>query len=512
VDLTLDFFEARIESTTIGTEYASDLVGSATQGGALSVSLAVPPTGAKAWRGQAIIPNPRLWSPVAPSLYIARAMLRDGGPGGTVLDELHTQFGIRTLGTQEAMFLLNGRVAFLPGIARHEDHPVYGRSLPKNVILEDLRKLQSLNVRFLRTAHYPNHPFTYLLADRLGLAVMEEIPVWWFDEALPWLIQNSIRKIHLQMWREMIHRDYNRPSVFLWSTCNECRDVDNRKNWIVMARADLRDRYDDGRLVTQSAAADRPGAHDPSQEACDVAGWTMYFGTFHGSGYTFDYYNGTKNFLVDANWYWPEKPIINTEFGMWSAEGGVLESTQRKAFDSTFAALSWRALVRGDGRINYGGYLMATTWWTAFDWYTSGLPGGFQSMGVYHMDRSTPKQVTAVLQSAYEPYYRNGIVHTDVDDNEAGEIPPAFALDQNFPNPFNPSTTIRYAVPREAHIRLTVYDVLGRRMAVLADENKEPGIYEATFPGAGGHASSGVYFCRLETGGFSAVRKMLLMR
>jgi beta-glucuronidase len=154
---------------------------------------------------------------------------------GQIIDEYCTQFGIRTIRTDVDKVLLNNQPVFFTGVARHEDHPVFGRSIPIDTIYEDMLKVKGVNANMLRTAHYPNHLYTYLLADRLGITVIEEIPVWWFDESFPWVIQNSIRHIHEQMFREMVFKDYNRPSIILWSTCNECLDVDNRKVTTVKA-------------------------------------------------------------------------------------------------------------------------------------------------------------------------------------------------------------------------------------------------------------------------------------
>jgi hypothetical protein len=66
---------------------------------------------------------------------------------------------------------------------------------------------------------------------------------------------------------------------------------------------------------------------------------------------------------------------------------------------------------------------------------------------------------------------------------------------QNFPNPFNPSTTIRYELPKSSVVTLSVYDVLGREVSVLVNERKEAGTHEVTFDAHG--SSSGVYFCRM---------------
>ena len=92
------------------------------------------------------------------------------------------------------------------------------------------------------------------------------------------------------------------------------------------------------------------------------------------------------------------------------------------------------------------------------------------------------------------------------------EMPGSLSLEQNFPNPFNPSTRIRYRIPDGGAriVRLAVYDVAGREVAVLASGEKMAGEYVATWD-AGGNAS-GVYFCRLLADGRMAARKMLLVR
>lgn len=89
-----------------------------------------------------------------------------------------TQFGVRTLDTRGPQWFLNGGPYFMAGIARHEESPDSGRTATWEKILVDLQMIQALNANFVRTAHYPNHPYTYLLTDRLGLLAAEELPVW----------------------------------------------------------------------------------------------------------------------------------------------------------------------------------------------------------------------------------------------------------------------------------------------------------------------------------------------
>jgi hypothetical protein len=88
--------------------------------------------------------------------------------------------------------------------------------------------------------------------------------------------------------------------------------------------------------------------------------------------------------------------------------------------------------------------------------------------------------------------------------------PAAFSLHQNYPNPFNPSTLIAYDLPRDAQVKLTVYDVLGREVSVLVNEIEAAGAHSVRFDAAG--LSSGAYFYRLEAGNFVQIRKLSLLR
>jgi hypothetical protein len=91
----------------------------------------------------------------------------------------------------------------------------------------------------------------------------------------------------------------------------------------------------------------------------------------------------------------------------------------------------------------------------------------------------------------------------------AENLPKCFSLGQNYPNPFNPVTRIKYQIPSTSHVTLTMYDVLGREVATLVDEVKQPGRYTVTWDAGG--VASGVYFYRLQAGNFVDVKKMLLV-
>ena len=99
---------------------------------------------------------------------------------------------------------------------------------------------------------------------------------------------------------------------------------------------------------------------------------------------------------------------------------------------------------------------------------------------------------------------------TNVATEEAAEVPSAFALEVNYPNPFNPATTIRYALLQRAAVRLSVYDVQGRLVRVLVEAEQATGWHEVRFEA--GALPSGVYSYRLEAGAFQTMRQMLLLR
>ncbi len=89
-------------------------------------------------------------------------------------------------------------------------------------------------------------------------------------------------------------------------------------------------------------------------------------------------------------------------------------------------------------------------------------------------------------------------------------LPAEYSLSQNFPNPFNPSTVIRYGLPQQSHVALDVYNVIGQKIATLVDDNQAAGYHEVHFSGSG--LPSGVYFYRLTAGGFVRTLKMILTK
>jgi len=142
---------------------------------------------------------------------------------------------------------------------------------------------------------------------------------------------------------------------------------------------------------------------------------------------------------------------------------------------------------------------------------------------VYCFDLSASADYTANLDLQW-PMYRNGRTRTGcyvyqaptgIEDESDDDTPKVTALKSVFPNPFNPATTVSFDLDERAAVMLAVYDVAGRRVAILENGVMEAGRHHATWDGttdAGGFASSGVYFCRLVAGNTVDIKKMVLLK
>ncbi|MCG8606538.1 beta galactosidase jelly roll domain-containing protein, partial [bacterium] len=247
--------------------------------------------------------NLKLWSTEDPKLY--DVLIRSESQ--TIQD----QIGFRTIETRGEDILLNGESIFLRGISIHEEAP-HHPSRPTG--LDDARTLlgwaKELGCNYVRLAHYPHNEFMVRLADRIGLLVWSEIPVYW---GISFEAPNSLESAKSQL-TEMITRDKNRASVILWSIANETLISDVRTDFLRRLARHARE-LDDTRLVT--AALERLDIddntilmNDPIGEHLDVLGYNQYIGWYDGSPGKC----GRVEWKTEYN-----KPLIMSEFG-----GGAL--------------------------------------------------------------------------------------------------------------------------------------------------------------------------------------------
>jgi hypothetical protein len=134
---------------------------------------------------------------------------------------------------------------------------------------------------------------------------------------------------------------------------------------------------------------------------------------------------------------------------------------------------------------------------------------GFSFMYIRDTDVHSPIVRNEIL---HDFWLWSGIAGSDITEDD---IPKAYELAQNFPNPFNPVTTIRFDIRKKGHVRLRIYNVAGQLVKTLVDDVMDPGSYTSEWTGvnnAGAEVASGVYFYRLEAAGYENVKKMVLLR
>jgi hypothetical protein len=140
----------------------------------------------------------------------------------------------------------------------------------------------------------------------------------------------------------------------------------------------------------------------------------------------------------------------------------------------------------------------------------------------YQLSSSLAQSITGVQQSTsyklYTGFWNPWTVEmspVEEEEQDGNLRPTDFALDQNFPNPFNPNTIIQYALPKTSQVKIEIYNVLGQRVRLLVDERQEPGYKTINWDGkddGGNEVSSGVYFCRIQAGDFMQSKKMTLLK
>ena len=134
----------------------------------------------------------------------------------------------------------------------------------------------------------------------------------------------------------------------------------------------------------------------------------------------------------------------------------------------------------------------------------------FISEGIYVTTNGKLFPVWMDNRTGYYQIWTVPIEISSVDVKEESQLTESFYLEQNYQNPFNPSTSIQYAISSRQFVTLKVYDLLGREIATLVNEEKPAGVYEVEFNAAS--IPSGIFFYQLKAGQYSETRKMVLLK
>ena len=321
--------------------------------------------------------NADLWSPQSPALYVLQVQVFWQE---RLVDQLNETFGLRRIAVDAKLprLLLNGDPVAYAGVALHDERvypAVNGRPHGGPVVTPDdililLEKANATNIQLIRADHHPANPQLLMLADRLGYAIWEEIPLYHYTPATFGIAMD--RGIPQQMLAEMDLRDMNHPSVLFHGLANESTGGIEREQ--ALATLHNLDRAVDGtRLTGQAAYGNQPT--DTTSRPLDVAGYTTYYGVFYGP----DAGPGTARALQMAHATFPHKPIMILEFGRWS-DSVKDQGEQRRILADTYQA----AATYLDTAPN--GFLAAATWWTLDDYWTQRPGVKIEHFGLYMPD------------------------------------------------------------------------------------------------------------------------------
>lgn len=257
--------------------------------------------------------KPIYWTPENPKLYVVNI--------GVGKEEITDEIGFRTIETEGTKILLNGKSVFCRGICIHEEAAFRnGRVSSDEEVITLLQWAKEMGCNFVRLAHYPHNEQMVRQAERMGLMVWSEIPVYW---TIQWENPETYKNAENQL-TDMITRDKNRANIIIWSIANETPHGKARLDFLSRLAVKTRD-LDPVRLVgaAMEKSEIQPGVmtlSDELSEVMDVLSFNEYVG----------WYDGLPEKCDRVNWtFSEEKPVIISEFGGGAVYGLRGSKTER---------------------------------------------------------------------------------------------------------------------------------------------------------------------------------------
>ena len=231
------------------------------------------------------------WTAETPELYTLLATLRDRS--GNIIEVVPQKIGFRRVQIEDKQLRVNGQRIILKGVNRHEHHPDNGHVVDRNSMIRDIELMKRHNFNAVRTSHYPNVPEWYALCDEYGIYVIDEgnMETHGLGRRAPNPVNESPdwKEAHVNRTYRMIERDFNHPSIIMWSAGNESGDGPNTHACYVYGKQ-----------------------RDPSRP-------------FHYENTNLDRYDGSDSDIISRMYLeaerfdeqlnrWPEKPLILCEY------------------------------------------------------------------------------------------------------------------------------------------------------------------------------------------------------
>lgn len=299
---------------------------------------AIASQGEQIYEQKITVARPLLWSLEERNLYTLVTEVR---AGGEAVDRYETPFGIRAIKIDPAQGLfLNGSHVKVKGTCNHQDHAGLGAALPDSVQYYRIRKLKEMGCNAIRTSHNPPTPELLDACDKLGILVFDETRMM------------SSNPEGLGQFRDLVRRDRNRPSVFMWSMGNEERVANGEKGVLILTAMKQVATEEDGSRPVSIAPTGAIGTGGLA--VCDVIGY--------------NYMDQQAKAYHEAH---PDRPVIGTETVSAVGTRGIYVTDPEKGYVGSYDP--WTTTGRASA-VGWWSFCNAQPWllggfvWTGFDY------------------------------------------------------------------------------------------------------------------------------------------------
>lgn len=339
--------------------------------------------------------NIKLWDINKPNLYYITVKFS----GNDLIDRI----GFRKIEARGKDLYLNNRKIKIIGVCRHEIHPDWGFSMPFELIKKDIDIIRDMNCNAVRGAHYPHSQKTIDYCDELGLLFWEEIPLWgnlqsWAES----LKEESFIQRIITMFKEMMIRDMNHPSLIFWGLYNEIDTSLPQTRALTERMVKLVRAEDSSRLISYATCSIHLGnPADICSDLVDVVGFNYYIGWFPTvKQESFEDFIKRMRERVDKNANGREMPMMMSEFG-GAALKGACSFEQQRWTENYQSILLTKGIEKYFGSDEMcGGYIWQFSNTQCQPHFETQRPGGVNNKGVVDEFRR-PKQSFETVKQLY---------------------------------------------------------------------------------------------------------------